>query len=179
MAVSQLPIAKWYYEETSQWTLDYPPFFAYFEFILGKILFRIDPGLLRLTDEEIADDSVVFYQRVTVILSEIVYFYGVYKVSKALGKTLENGLVNTITILILCNPGILLVDHIHFQYNAMLYGIQLLSVAAMMDGNMLLGGIYFAVVLNFKHIYLYQALAYFVYLLKTYCVVKGRFNILR
>ena len=37
---------------------------------------------------------------------------------------------------------------------------------------MLLGGVLFAVLLCFKHIYLYLAPAYFVYLLRVYCLGK-------
>ena len=81
-----------------------------------------------------------------------------------------------LTILITANPGILMVDHIHFQYNALLYGFQLLSIACFFEKRFVLGSIWFAIVLNFKHIYLYQAPAYFVYLLASFCFKDSKFS---
>jgi alpha-1,3-glucosyltransferase len=65
----------------------------------------------------------------------------------------------------------LIIDHIHFQYNGFLYGILILSlVLAREQSSLLLSGFLFAALLCFKHIYLYLAPAYFVYLLRAYCL---------
>lgn len=72
---------------------------------------------------------------------------------------------------VLLSPGLLIIDHIHFQYNGFLYGILILSIVlARNNSTLLLSGILFAALLCFKHIYLYLAPAYFVYLLRAYCL---------
>lgn len=78
---------------------------------------------------------------------------------------------HAVAISILLSPALLIIDHIHFQYNGFLYGILILSLTlARKQSTMLWGGILFAVLLCFKHIYLYLAPAYFVYLLRAYCL---------
>jgi len=66
-------------------------------------------------------------------------------------------------------PSLIMVDNIHFQYNALLFGIFVYSICFVQEGKLLLSGITFAVLLNFKHIFLYMAPSYFVFLLVHYC----------
>ncbi len=66
-------------------------------------------------------------------------------------------------------PALIFVDHIHFQYNGFMYGILILAVEALYRDANIQAAILFAIVLNFKHIYLYQALPFFVYLLGHFC----------
>lgn len=86
---------------------------------------------------------------------------------------------HAIALSILLSPALLIIDHIHFQYNGFLYGILILSmVSVRKQSTMLLGGLWFAALLCFKHIYLYLAPAYFVYLLRAYCLSqKSMFQI--
>lgn len=72
---------------------------------------------------------------------------------------------------ILLSPGLLIIDHIHFQYNGFLYGILVWSLVLARDRSTLLSsGLLFAALLCLKHIYLYLAPAYFVFLLRAYCL---------
>ncbi|THU84872.1 ALG6, ALG8 glycosyltransferase, partial [Dendrothele bispora CBS 962.96] len=62
-----LPISQWYYDTTSEWTLDYPPFFAFFEKLLSIPASFIDPKIVDLNNLNYDSWSVVAYQRSTVI----------------------------------------------------------------------------------------------------------------
>jgi len=47
------PICRWYFENTSEWTIDYPPLFAYFERFLSVIAKLWDPEILKVTFPQI------------------------------------------------------------------------------------------------------------------------------
>lgn len=78
---------------------------------------------------------------------------------------------HAIGISMFLSPALLIIDHVHFQYNGFLYGILILSLVFIREqSTMLLGGLLFAALLCLKHIYLYLAPAYFVCLLRMYCL---------
>ena len=66
---------------------------------------------------------------------------------------------------------------IHFQYNAFLFGFVVLSILMIQTGHVLIGALLFAVLLNFKHLYIYYAPVYFIYLLRTYCFESGNIGL--
>eukprot|EP00842_Homolaphlyctis_polyrhiza_P000794 jgi/Hompol1/1715/HPOL_000254-RA len=116
--------------------------------------------MLDLNNLGYSSPQTVLFQRLTVIITEAVFFLGIARLLQTMSvQPRQFTLLLAVTFL---NPGILFVDHIHFQYNAFMYGIQLFSISCMFEGKHIFGGILFAIVLNFKHIYLYQAPAYFV-----------------
>ena len=104
-------------------------------------------------------------------------------------------------LLIVSNSGLILLDHIHFQYNGMLLGVLMASIACILHaiaitgkgqgtGNdnitasamqvmqakratkmELLASILFTFLLTLKHLYLTLAPVYFFYLLRKFCLV--------
>ncbi|KAI0832530.1 glycosyltransferase family 57 protein [Trametes gibbosa] len=173
-----LPISKWYYDTTSEWTLDYPPFFAYFEKLLSIPAYLVDPRIVDLNNLNYGAWSVIAYQRATVILTELVLGAAVLKFARGAENPAMQRIISASLFL---HPGFLIVDHIHFQYNGFMFGILLWSLLMARNDRKLASGFLFAMLLNFKHIYLYLAPAYFVYLLRSYCLsptgtlLPGRF----
>ncbi|RPD67057.1 glycosyltransferase family 57 protein [Lentinus tigrinus ALCF2SS1-6] len=162
-----LPISKWYYDTTSEWTLDYPPFFAYFEKLLSIPAYFVDPRIVDLNNLNYGAWSVVAYQRATVVVTELVLGAAVLRFIRGAENPAMQRIISASLFL---HPGFLIVDHIHFQYNGFMFGILLWSLLMARNDRKLASGFLFAVLLNFKHIYLYLAPAYFVYLLRSYCV---------
>ena len=79
-----LPLDKWYYEATSEWTLDYPPFFAYFEYLLAIPAAWIDADLVKISAGPISTSRVILYQKCTVIVTDVLVYIGALSLSKAL-----------------------------------------------------------------------------------------------
>jgi len=167
---NSLPIEEWYLAKTSEWTLDYPPFFAYFEWYLSQYAKLADREMVKVFNLEYESWQTVYFQRATVILSELVLVYALNKFVNST-PSLTRRQSNAVALSILLSPGLLIIDHIHFQYNGFMYGILILSlVLARKKETLLSSGLLFATLLCLKHIYLYLAPAYFIFLLRAYCL---------
>ncbi|THH17940.1 hypothetical protein EW146_g2963 [Bondarzewia mesenterica] len=162
-----LPLSEWYHDTTSEWTLDYPPFFAYFEKILSIPASFIDSRIVDLNNLNYSAWTVIAYQRTTVVLTELVLGAVLLRLVRG---AVDPPIQRIISASIFLHPGFLIIDHIHFQYNGFLFGLLLASILMARDGHKLASGFFFAVLLNFKHIYMYLAPAYFVYLLRAFCM---------
>lgn len=186
-----LPLEEWYYDDvngTTVHTLDYPPSFAYFEFMISQNHLTnhlISKDWLkyrcfeRMGDHEnVVDMDCVIFQRLTVIASDLILFFGVQIMSSALSiRETQRALKHDYRMLVVMNSGLLLLDHIHFQYNGMLLGLLLSSLGCILLSMQvtnasrafileLSGAIIFALLLTFKHLYMTLAPVYFFYLLR-------------
>lgn len=51
-----------YTDATNPWTLDYPPFFAWFEWLLSLPAAHVDPGMLRVQQAPYLTAATKYYQ---------------------------------------------------------------------------------------------------------------------
>ncbi|CAM9120050.1 unnamed protein product [Discosporangium mesarthrocarpum] len=212
-----LPLKEWYWDETSEWTLDYPPFFAWFQascllcatmrrWGLSQVAVFVDADLVNVVPIYEPSQAAVIFQRVSVVATDLTLVLGVamwsYKARKRsnmlqLAKASEADTSVEVTssqhqdegggvlpkggadygrpdhrkvgALVLLSSGLLVVDHIHFQYNGFLLGLLLFSMGLIKHEREVLGGMVFAALLMLKHLFLALAPLYFIYLLRKYC----------
>lgn len=166
-----LPVDEWYTNTTNNdlmyWGLDYPPLTAYHSWICGFIANKINPEWVALNKSR-GHESLKhkLFMRYTVLVADVlIYIPAVFVFSflclgrkPALNKVL-------VASAILCYPGLILIDHGHFQYNAISLGLALWGVIGLACGHDLLGSIAFTLALNYKQMELYHAFPFFFYLL--------------
>ena len=117
------------------------------------------------------------FMRATVVVSEYVTWVpAVVIFVRSYGKhsAKEMGTYDkaVATAAILMQPGLLLIDHGHFQYNAVMFGFTLLAVDCFLADRVLWGSLFFVLSLCFKQMALYYAPIVFAYLLGL-CVLPG------
>lgn len=174
--VSQLPLNKWYFENTCEWTLDYPPFFAYFEYILSRCaqILMPDTDMLRIEKSHQAADSTVQFMRASVVFSDMVLVYAIWNYCY-IRKCSRTATALSI-ILVVLNGGLLLIDHVHFQYNGMLMGVLILCCSCAYTRNYIAMAVLFCLLVLSKHLFAPFALIFAAYLIKKYCIFSGPVN---
>ena len=166
---TQLPVSQWYFHDLEYWGLDYPPLTAYHSWLLGKIGGIINPSWFALFASRGLDDPALkIFMRATVIVSEYLIYIPaavifVRRLSKLQGVNTWTASVALVAILM--QPGIILIDHVHFQYNTVMLGLVLASMSSILAGRYMWSCVFFVFALGFKQMALYYAPAIFAYLL--------------
>lgn len=195
------PPNKWYHNTTQNdlqyWGLDYPPLTAYHSYIMGLVAEWLDPESVRLfASRGYENENHKTFMRWTVFLSDIYFYVSAvlcicinadrieHHAYKGLSRKSKNVFkrVDVATTLFLLYPGIILIDHGHFQYNCVSLGLFLWATFFLIAiPNDFLCTVFFCLALNYKQMELYHALPFFVYLLrqcfaqKTVLSVVARF----
>lgn len=179
-----LPIGDWYRSTASNdllyWGLDYPPLTAYVSYVCGIVAQKLVPGLVELNESR-GYESIEgkIFMRLTVIVLDIMLFLpvmaAIYKqVLVNLAKcdrvvSTSEKYVARIACLVL--PGLILIDHGHFQYNGVCLGLALMGAYLVSEDCDILGSIFYCLSLNFKQMSLYYAPVFFCFLLRK-CLIK-------
>jgi alpha-1,3-glucosyltransferase len=140
--------SHWYADAPRQnsWTLDYPPLFGLYEYGFSKLAARVDVNIVEESLADYASLSCVRFQRGTVILTELASLGGAVWAA-------TNG--DTQAALAFAGSGaLLLVDHLHFQYNGLLLGHLVYMLAKLRKGDCVAAGVLFALLCCAKHLFL-------------------------
>ncbi|KAG0346524.1 Glucosyltransferase-like protein [Podila minutissima] len=161
------PIREWYSDSSKWWDLDYPPLTAYVSWICGYVGNMINTDWFAWKESRgFESEDAKLYMRATVLVLEIlIYFSAVLVFTQRWFANKAWTRKHTALLLILLQPGLILIDNGHFQYNAVMLGLVLWAINSYLDDQDVLGSIFFCLALGFKQMALYFSPAVFGYLL--------------
>ncbi|GJJ78247.1 alpha-1,3-glucosyltransferase [Entomortierella parvispora] len=161
------PVREWYSDSSKWWDLDYPPLTAYVSLICAYIGNMISPEWFAWKSSRGYESiEAKLYMRSTVLFLELaVYFTSIFAFTARWFSKQNWTHQHTALVLILIQPGIILIDSGHFQYNTVMLGLVVWSVNCFLDDQDVLGSVFFCLALGFKQMALYFSPAVFAYLL--------------
>lgn len=160
------PLACWYFDRTSQWTLDYPPLFAYFEALLARVLVApLAPDLLDAAAGAVTARAVLVH-RASVMLSDTAL--ALATASLAAAMRLPPAAAAAVAGIVLLSAPLLLVDHVHFQYNGVLLALLLYACALVLRRRFLPAAVAFSALVNAKHLFVVLGPAVALHLVAQY-----------
>jgi len=156
-----LPVTHWYFHNLEWWGLDYPPLTAYHSWLVGQIGYLVNPNWFALHLSHALDDvDLKVFMRATVVVSEyLVYVPAAVMCVRQLAKHDNiNSWESSIALLaFLMQPATILIDHGHFQYNTVMLGFMLATIASMLANRPLWSCVFFVATLGFKQMALFFA----------------------
>ncbi|KAI4389311.1 hypothetical protein MLD38_001548 [Melastoma candidum] len=168
-----LPPGEWYRNSSrndlSYWGLDYPPLTAYQSYVHGLVLKFLDPSSVALFSSRGYETYLgKLLMRWTVLSSDVLVFFpaafwflSAYWVRGGRSRCEMAWHM----AMVLFNPGLILIDHGHFQYNCISLGLTVGAVASILSQKDLIACVLFSLALNHKQMSAYFAPAFFCHLL--------------
>ncbi|XP_014259676.1 dolichyl pyrophosphate Man9GlcNAc2 alpha-1,3-glucosyltransferase [Cimex lectularius] len=162
-----LDIKDWYFNSTENdllyWGLDYPPLTAYHSWLCGAIANYLNPEFVELTKSRgFESPEHKLFMRFTVIVADLLTFMAGAVIYSILAKPEDRDIQ---LLILLAYPGLILIDHGHFQYNCVSLGLALYSIIATIKGFDTTAAILFCLSLSYKQMILYYSLPIFFYYL--------------
>lgn len=166
-----LPPSQWYINSSDNdllyWGLDYPPLTAYHSWILGAISHWLNPEWVALGESRGHESyEHKLFMRHTVLFGDVLIFFpAILTFVCIVYRVLSPGDKLCTCFLLLISPGLILIDHGHFQYNSISLGLTLWGVIAAITRRNLICCVAFSLALNYKQMELYHAVPFFCFLL--------------
>ncbi|KAJ2029405.1 Glucosyltransferase-like protein [Coemansia sp. S610] len=162
-----LPPSQWYFYDLSYWGLDYPPLTAFQSWACGWVAHLINPSWVALDQSRGIEThtSKLFMRSTVLVLEALIYVPAVVLLLQS-RQIQANWIAKQAAIFsVLLQPCLILIDHGHFQYNAVMLGFLVWTVYFAAREQYLVMAACFCCSLMFKQMALYFAPAVFAFLL--------------